>query len=881
MSLHRKHSTPVAVRDRRAFDENWRFFRGDPVVAPAQLAYSGLAPHLLNAMRATVGEGATPRLIPRLTRAETSVDSVPFCQPEFDDSEWRLLDLPHDWAIEGPFSLELPGETGKLPWQGVGWYRKRFQLAPIAPDTEVFLELDGAMSFSTIWLNGHRIGGWPYGYTSFRVELTPWLDPAGNNVIVVRLDNPPNSSRWYPGAGLYRHLWLTTVPAVRIAHEGLFVSCPRVSGDAAIVNVDVTLHNSLAVDVEVRLSTVIARLEGDGALLAPEPEAGECVASCLIESGNQTERTLCHQITHPKLWSLTERARYVVAVRLELDGELVDRVECAFGIRTVEFDAEQGFLLNGNRMPIQGVCMHHDLGALGTAVHERALERQIEILQSMGCNAIRTSHNPPAKELLDLCDRMGMLLMVEAFDCWKRGKKTPAGLKEGDPGFRYFDYATVYDDWHDADLRSMVRSCRNHPSVICYSIGNEVIEQWFADGWKYAVHLAGIVREEDRTRAITAGCNGEIAAYRGFQTAIDVIGLNYKPFAYAKLRQDNPTLRLVGSETASTISTRGEYFFPVCDDKAAGQVNFQVSSYDLSAPPWAFPPDQEFLGLDENPFVAGEFVWTGFDYLGEPTPYNADATNLLNFTDPTQRDEAKLELERLGKIVVPARSSYCGIVDLAGFPKDRFYIYQARWRPELRMAHILPHWNWPEREGQVTPVHVYSSADEAELFLNGRSQGRQSRAAKQYRFRWDDVRYEPGELEVVTFRQGKPWATAVRRTTGPAVRLAAHSDRDVIFHGACDLAFVTVRVEDDRGQLVPRSQPQIRCQADGPATIVATDNGDPTNLVSFCSPVRPAHQGLLLVVLRARRGTTGSVRLTLQAPGLEGCEVVLRVTSSA
>jgi beta-galactosidase len=863
------------MRRRQSFDDGWKFYRGDFDAAAERLSYAGLESHLLDAMRATVGEGIGDAVLPRLIADRAHANTVAFCRPDFDDSHWRPVDVPHDWAIECPFAIDLPGETGKLAWQGVGWYRKHFSLETIAPNTRVFLEVDGAMSFSTIWLNGHRIGGWPYGYTSFRVELTPWLDPKGHNVIAIRLENPPNSSRWYPGAGLYRHLWLTTVDAVRVAHQGLFVSCPRVSLDEAIVNVDVTLQNSQPHDVEVKLTSVLSRIPdqpGD----PPQDVGTEVTANCSVPANNQTQRTLCHRVSGPRLWSLAERARYMVTARVELDGKLVDQVECAFGIRTAEFDTERGFLLNGEALAIRGVCMHHDLGALGSALHVRALERQIEILQTMGCNAIRTSHNPPAPELLDLCDRMGMLLMVEAFDCWQRGKKSPEGLKPGDPGFHYFDYASVYDDWHDADLRAMLRMSRNHPSVVCYSIGNEVIEQWHADGWKHAVHLAGIVRQEDRTRAITAGCNGEVAAVRGFQTALDVVGLNYKPFGYAELRRNNPTLKLVGTETASTISTRGEYFFPFSDDPAAGQVNFQVSSYDRATPPWAFTPDDEFRGLDENPFVAGEFVWTGFDYLGEPTPYNADSTNLLNFTDPVQRERARLELERLGRITVPSRSSYFGIVDLAGFPKDRFYIYQARWRPDLPMAHILPHWNWPERIGQVTPVHVYSSADEAELFLNGRSQGRRSRPARQYRFRWDEVVYEPGELEVVTYRQGRHWATAQCATTGPAVRLAAESDRCVLDDRSRDLAFVTVRVQDEQGRIVPRSQPMIRCRVEGPAEIVATDNGDPTCLLPFGSHERPAHQGLLLVILRTKVGASGSIRLTLDAPDLSSCVLELR-----
>jgi len=597
---------------------------------------------------------------------------------------------------------------------------------------------------------------------------------------------------------------------------------------------------------------------------------------CDIPSQGYTQQTVCTTLKNPKHWSLAERNRYVITCSVFLDGIEVDQVTVPFGIRSIEIDADKGCLINGEHTPLKGVCLHHDLGALGTAVSVRAMTRQIEVLQSMGCNSIRTSHNPPAPELLELCDEMGMLLMVEAFDCWRRGKKHPPGVNEGEPGFRYFDYASVFDEWHEPDLRAMIRLSRNHPSVIIYSIGNEVVEQWHADGWAIATQLAGITREEDRTRPITSGCNGEIAAYRGFQTALDVFGFNYKPHSYPKLHRRNPTLAIVATETASTVSTRGEYFFPVSADKAHGQVDFQVSSYDLSTPPWACLADEEFRGLDEAPYVAGEYVWTGFDYLGEPTPYNSDSTNLLNYSDPAEKEKHRAELEHLGKIQVPSRSSYFGIVDLAGFPKDRFYLYQARWREELPMAHILPHWTWPERIGEITPVHVYSSADEAELFLNGISQGIRLRSKLEYRFRWDEVVYEPGELRVVTKKNGKPWAEAVRRTSGAASRLALDVDRKNITADGVDLAYVTVRVEDAAGELVPRSRAIVCCKVEGPATLLATDNGDPTSLVSFHATERAVHQGLLLIIVRSLPEKPGTISVSAAASGLETATVTFQ-----
>jgi len=484
----------------------------------------------------------------------------------------------------------------------------------------------------------------------------------------------------------------------------------------------------------------------------------------------------------------------------------------------------------------------------------------------MGCNAIRTSHNPPAPELLDLADRMGFVVMDEAFDCWARGKKPN-------------DYHLLFADWHEKDLRALVRRDRNHPSVVMWSIGNEVSEQGVPEGWKLASHLAAIMREEDRSRAITTGCNNLGSAYNGFQTVVDAFGYNYKPTEYPKVRATAPQLPLYGSETSSCISSRGEYFFPVGEDKSGGKADFQMSSYDLYAPRWAWPPDVEFKGLDEAPYTAGEFVWTGFDYLGEPTPYNADSTNLLNFTDPAQKERMAKELAELKKIAVPSRSSYFGIIDLAGFPKDRYYIYQARWRPDLPMAHLLPHWNWPDRVGQVTPVHLYTSGDEAELFLNGQSLGRKKRAPLEYRIRWDDVKYAPGELHVVTYKNDAKWAEDTVRTTGAATKLTLAADRATLRADGSDLSFITVKIADKDGLLVPRSKNRIAFEVSGPAEIVATDNGDATSFESFQSPTRAAYNGLALVIVRTKAGAPGTVKLKATSDGLAGAEVVLNTVT--
>jgi beta-galactosidase len=473
------------------------------------------------------------------------------------------------------------------------------------------------------------------------------------------------------------------------------------------------------------------------------------------------------------------------------------------------------------------------------------------------------SHNPPAPELLDLCDRMGFLVLDELSDTWTRPKK-PNG------------YARLFADWHEADLRALITRDRNHPCVIAWSTGNEIPEQSDAAGHAISRELTAIAHDADPTRKVSAAAHFIGSGYNGFQKTVDVFGYNYKPGEYAKFRAANPNIPLLGTETSSTISSRGEYFFPVTNDKRGGAADFQMSSYDLYAPPWATTPDAEFKGQEENPFVAGEFVWTGFDYLGEPTPYSADKTNLLNYSNAEDKARAEQELKTLGKIMVPSRSSYFGIVDLAGFKKDRFYIYQAHWRPDLPMAHILPHWNWPERVGQVTPVHVYTSGDEAELFLNGKSLGRKKKGKFEYRLRWDDVKYTPGELKVVAYKSGKPWATDVVKTTGPAAKLTLAADRAAIANDGRDLSFVTATIMDKDGLLVPRSKNAIAFTIDGPGEIVATDNGDATSHVPFQSKERAAYNGLALAIVRTKPGEAGEIRVKATSPGLKGNEVILK-----
>lgn len=851
---------PVPLRERLSFDAGWRFTRGDSPGVGESLAYERVREWLL-----PTGDHLLNYRPARADRPGAGGPGRPdFAQPGCNDSTWRQLDLPHDWGIEGPFSQELSGDTGKLPWFGTAWYRKHFQVPASDAGRRLYLEVDGAMAYSMVWCNGEFVGGWPYGYSSWRVDLTPHLKPGADNVIAIRLDNPRESSRWYPGGGLYRHVWLLKTNPVAVAQWGVFVTTPTVTTERATVDVGVTLDNATATRADVQLGLRIRAADENGEATGPAVVEAPAVG-LRMEAGRPAHASFTVKIDRPKLWSLKERNRYVAEVFVANGGagRIVDFVGTPFGIRTVEHTANDGFRLNGERVPLNGVCDHHDLGALGSAINFRALQRQLEILQGMGCNAIRTSHNPPAPELLELCDRMGFLVMDEAFDCWRLGKKRD-------------DYSRLFDDWHEKDLRALVRRDRNHPCVIQWSIGNEVREQGEPDGWKLAAHLAAIVREEDRTRVVVTGMNHIESAYNGFQAAVDVVGYNYKPDEYANVRARHPQIPLMGAETASTISTRGEYFFPVSEDKLQGQSDFQMSSYDLYAPPWAKRPDWEWRALDELPYVMGEFVWTGFDYIGEPTPYNEDATNLLNYADPTARERAAKELAALGRIRVPSRSSYFGIVDLAGFPKDRYYLYQARWRPDVAMVHVLPHWNWPERVGQVTPVFAYSSGDEAELFVNGKSQGRRVRGPFEYRFRWDEVVYEPGEIRVVAYKRGQKWAEETRRTTGPASQLTLKADRSSIRADGADLSYVTVTVADRDGQMVPRSHPSIRFSIAGPGEIVATDNGDPTSFESFQSPQRKAFNGLALVIVRAAKGQSGAFTLRAESEGLASAELKLQ-----
>lgn len=845
----------VPLRERILFNENWSFRMGDPQGAAEILTYEKLKPWLLPTANPFV---TTPPAV--RPQGDAPGEAVGFVQPTFDDSLWRKLDLPHDWGIEGAFDQSLPGETAKLPWFGVGWYRKHFTVDADDLAGLCDLTIDGAMSYATVWCNGKFVGGWPSGYASWQLDLTPYLK-SGDNVVAIRLDNPENSSRWYPGGGIYRNVWLEKTSPVHAEPLDTFVTTPEVTAASATIDIKTKITNRSTRPADVRVVTQIFKLSSAG-----KPEGAALVSSnpvpLTIAAGQSISSNSSLELAKPMLWDVGNPERYAAVTLVQQNDRLVDRYETPFGIRTIKFTADDGFHLNGRRVPLKGVGLHHDLGSLGAAFNTRAAERQLEMMREMGCNAIRITHNPPAPELLDLCDRMGFLVIDEFTDTWTYPKK-PNG------------YARLFKDWSEADWRSIIRRDRNHPSVILWSTGNEVGEQRDAKRHAVSARLTAIAREEDPTRGSTVGCDKPDAGHNGFQKTIDVFGFNYKPHEYGKFRDANPNQPLYGSETASAVSSRGEYAFPVSENKADGRIGFQMSSYDLYAPAWAGTPDTEFKGQDENPSVAGEFVWTGFDYLGEPTPFNSDVTVLTNFHTPEARAKAEEELKALGKIKVPSRSSYFGIIDLAGFKKDRFYLYQSRWRPELPMAHILPHWNWLDRLGEVTPVHVYTSGDEAELFLNGQSLGRRKKAEFEYRLRWNDVKYAPGELKVVAYKDGREWATSSVETTGDAAKLLVKADRATITGDGRDLSFVTVTVADKDSLLVPRSKPMLKFEISGPGEIVSTDNGDPTDHTSFKSKSRAAFNGLALAIVRSKPGTTGAITLRVSGEGLAPAEVVL------
>ena len=813
------------VRERININRDWRYQIDDPDGVGAALHYSRLKPYLLPCANDFIIFGK------RYQRPEGNPgENIAYVKSDFDDSEWRHLNLPHDWAIEGPFNIDYNGSTGKLPYWGIRWYRKTLELSQDDAGKQIYLDIDGAMSYASVWCNGQYVGGWPYGYASFRLDLTPYIKAGQKNVLAIRLDNPDDTSRWYPGSGIYRNVWLVKTSPVHVEQWGTFVRNQQVDSEIAVMEMGVNIENHAGKDVQVKLQTSVY-LQGKDGRPVGEEVTQSMTKDIAIKKDSWSSARFQFKVDKPKLWDIDTPNCYVAVSRVFMDGKEMDSYETPFGIRTIEFTHNQGFMLNGQKVAIKGVCMHHDLGALGAAFNEVAAERQLRIMKEMGANAIRTSHNPPAPELVALCDRMGLMMQLELADTWQKGK-------------RKNDYNLLFDDWSEADMRSLVRHYRNHPSVIMWSIGNEMPDQTTDQGVIIARNLTAYCHDEDPTRPTSLGCNKRDAVFRDIVNQVDIFGLNYFHKTYPVFKEQNPTRRYHASETSSATSSRGEYFFPVTTDVNDSRSGFQLSSYDMTTIGWGCAPEVQFKMNEEYPFMSGEFVWTGFDYLGEPTPYNKDLTNLLNFSDPNELEKARKELEELGKIKTPSRSSYFGIVDLCGFPKDRYYNYKSYWRPDVPTVHILPHWNWEERIGEITPVHIYTSGDAVELFLNGKSLGRREKAHSYDRLTWDDVRYEPGSLKAIAYKNGQKWAEELVETTGKPAALQVTAEKTELKNDGTDLSFIRVAVVDSQGRVVPRSKNHLKFSVTGPAEIIATDNGDATSLLPFQLSERDANNGL-------------------------------------
>lgn len=749
-----------------------------------------------------------------------------------DGGPFKAVTVPHDWAISGNFDktidmttgekvvdgkkvpLEITGGTGSLPWPGKGEYRNTFKVS--APYTHAELLFDGAMAEPEVYVNGKLAGSWKYGYNAFRVDCTPFLKKDVNS-LVVKLTNRDKSSRWYPGGGLYRPVKLILTGNDAIDTWGVAITTPQVARERATVNADISLRAGSS--------------EGLKAEIAILGKGGKEVATTSGSfSGGKLAASL--QIAQPALWSPETPTLYTLRTRLTKDGKTVDENLTRFGVRSISYTKEHGFRLNGTTRKFKGVCLHHDLGPLGAAMNEAALARQIRIMKDMGCDAIRTSHNMPSTMLTDLCDSLGMMVMAESFDSWITGKTPNA-------------YSLFFKEWAERDLTNLVLNHRNHPSIVMWSIGNEIPDQKTAEGAAACRRLVGIMHRLDPTRPVTAGVDDVAGASRsGFFKALDIPGINYHTYEYEQYIDSMPQGFLLGSETASALSSRGDYKFPAAyihdgrtwDDR-------QVPSYDLYAAPWANIPDFDAWYQDSKPWLIGEFVWTGIDYLGENYPYNS---------------------------MWPSRSSYFGIVDLAGLPKDRFYFYRSRWNTSEPTIHLLPHWTWPGMEGKTVPVMCYTSYPEAELFVNGKSYGRAKKDPTKLfganRLKWTDVKYEPGELKVVAYdKAGNRAGEQTVRTAGKAARLELTPDRTTIKADGDDISFVTVRMLDNDGNLCPDADNELLFSVKG-AKYQAACNGDATSLEPFEQPKMRLFHGELVVLVRSTN-KAGKATLTVAAEG--------------
>jgi len=752
---------------------------------------------------------------------------------DLNDTKWRTLNLPHDWSIEGEFSKDNPAmpEGGALPG-GSGWYRKTFTVPATSKGKQVYIDFDGVYEKSDVWLNGHHLGFRPNGYISFRYELTPYLNYGKPNVIAVKVDNSvqPNS-RWYSGSGIYRNVWLVTTGRLAIDHWGTYVTTPKVSSQSATVNLEVKVRKYAGKIAPYSLKTTIYSAAGVAVRSKTTPN---------VSSGDSL--TMVSQsfiVNNPVLWSLDRPYLYKVVTQVISNNNVVDEYTTPLGIRYFNFDADKGFSLNGKPVKILGVCDHHDLGSLGSAINTRALERQLELLKGMGCNAIRTSHNPPAPELLDLCDKMGFIVMDEAFDCWERGKTA-------------YDYHLFFKQWHKQDLEDQVLRDRNHPSVFIWSIGNEIPQQSDTSALRIAPELAAIIHSLDKTRPITTANNDPSTRNKIIASgAIDLIGYNYAQNSYPLFHDRYPGKIFIGTETTSALETRGFYQMPSDSIRRwpirgsnTGKMNADntVSAYDNVSAPWGSTHEETWKVIKKYDFLSGMFIWTGFDYLGEPTPYSW-----------------------------PSRSSYFGIIDLAGFPKDVYYMYQSEWTNKT-VLHIFPHWNW--EPGKVVDIWVYyNHADEVELFLNGKSLGIKKKTGDDLHVMWR-IPFEPGTLKAVSRKDGKVVLTREIHTAGQPAKIELTADRKNIKANGKDLSFIAVKILDKDGNVVPNADNLVKFKINGEAFIASVDNGDPVSHDPFKADYRKAFHGLALAIVQANE-KAGVINFTATADGLQGAKVVI------
>jgi len=755
-------------------------------------------------------------------------------QTAFNDANWRVLNLPHDWSIEGKFSKDNPAtpEGGALPG-GIGWYRKTFIEPASTKNKLVYIDFDGVYQKSTVWINGHELGFRPNGYISFRYELTPYLHFGGKNTIVVKVDNSvqPNS-RWYSGSGIYRNVWLETTSKAAVDHWGTYVTTPQVNAQSATVELKVKVKNfegGLPVTIKTTIYDAAGKPVANYGYIVPNGSLKDTV----IESGQQ------FTVKNPVLWSVDHPYLYRVSTKVFVNNVLADDYTTPLGIRYFNFDVDKGFSLNGKPMKILGVCDHHDLGSLGSALNTRALERQLQILKAMGCNGIRTSHNPPAPELLDLCDKMGFIVMDEAFDCWEVGKVD-------------FDYHLYFKQWHKRDLVDQVLRDRNHPSVIIWSIGNEIPQQGDTSALRIAPELAAIVHSLDTTRPLTTANDRPDTSNKIIKSgAIDLVGYNYHEASYATFHDRYPGKKFIATETTSGLETRGYYDMPSDSirvwpsnfGKFVGNTDNTVSAYDNVRPPWGSTHEATWKVMKKYDFLSGFFIWTGFDYLGEPTPYSW-----------------------------PSRSSYFGIIDLAGFPKDIYYMYQSEWtnKPVL---HIFPHWNWPL--GKTVDVWAfYNNADEVELYLNGKSVGIRKKNGDDLHVMWR-LKFEPGTLKAVSRKDGKVVLTQEIHTAGKPAKIELSADRSTINADGKDLSFITVKVLDKDGNVVPDADNLVNFKLNGNAFIASVDNGDPVSHDSFKVPYRKTFHGLALAIVQSK-DKPGDINFTATSAGLQSASLVIK-----